>query len=195
MSPVPSVALEVALVDLCMGEAGEITKAKKKLEKAALRRRSGQASKAKKEKKAEKEIRETEKEDSGTAVPDVQSGEMEEKDATVVAKDLTQESVEESWKDIIKEVPTASTRMSLKGASVESIEGNSVTLGFSSKFHLEKVQDVAARREVEDALHKHFQQVVKVECVLQGEGEAEVSAKGEAEEVNMVEAVAEIFGK
>ena len=185
VSPVPSVALEVALVNLCMGEGGAVAKVKKKAEKIA---KIAKAAKEVKERRGEEEVHEAKTEEE--SAPDVK-----EKDATLVAKELTLETVHAAWQDILSAVPTPSVRMSLKDASVDALEGSSLMLSFASNFHLEKVSNIAARREVEKILMEYFHQTVQIKCVLAGEGESSVPQKHDQNEVNMVDAVAEIFGK
>ena len=118
----------------------------------------------------------------------------ESNDATVVAKDVTKEEVESLWDEIVASVTSASVRMSLKDASVESVEEGKVTLSFSSGFHRDKVQETKARLSVETAFKEHFHCLVPVECVLRTGGDEESSESTQKEDVNMVEAVAEIFG-
>lgn len=184
VSPVPSVALEVALVDLCVEESDEPKRKKEKVEK--------------KEKKAKKV--ESKKEDQKTEAKKDEVSERkdevvsDEEDATVVARDVTKEEVESLWDEIVAAVSSASVRMSLKDASVESVEEGKVTLSFSSGFHRDKVQETKARLSVEDAFKEHFNCLVPVECVLKVGGDEESSGAAQKDDVNMVEAVAEIFG-
>lgn len=181
VSPVPSVALEVALVDLCASSSDdEKKKGKEKAEK--------------KEKKAKKEElkAETKKwESSEEAGKEVT---VDEEDATVVAIEVTKEEVESAWDKILSFVASASVRMSLKDASVESVENGKVTLSFSSGFHRDKVKETKARLSVETAFKKHFNCLVPIECVLRTGADETPSEFTQKEDVNMVEAVAEIFG-
>ena len=183
VSPVPSVALEVALVELCMGEGDVVTK-KKKVEK-----------KAKKESKETREKEEVKEEVAKTeAVEETSEDAEEEAKAEFTAEELTLEALEGAWQEIIKSLKTSSVRMSLKDATISSFDGKELTLAFSSSFHKEKVEDAAAKHEVEGAIKEKFHQVPTIKCVLADE-DAKPNTSDDGEEVNVVDAVAEIFGK
>ncbi len=175
VSPVPAVALEVALVDLCgEGKGGK----------------EGKVGKVEKEKKEKKE----QKEEKESKIKKESKKEVVKEDATVVAVDVTKEEVSAAWEKIIDAVTAASVRMSLKDAVVERVEEGKVVLGFSSKFHRDKVQETQARLTVEKAFQAHFVQPVPIVCELRTGGEEAPKTSGKKEEVNMVDAVAEIFG-
>lgn len=164
LSPVPAVALEVALVELCRGEPEEPF--------------------------VEKEHRPMTKKEMAADAP----VESKPKDATVVALAVTEETLAAAWGDIVTKIPSASIRMSLKDAVIQGIEEGRAVLAFSSKFHRDKVAEPKALHLVEDVLKEHFKTVVPLHCVLHAEPEGAENAKKEAA-VNMVDAVAEIFGK
>jgi DNA polymerase III subunit gamma/tau len=183
VSPVPAVALEVAIVDLCIRTDAETLKPLKKKEK--------KIEKGTKTEKISKDAKEEEQSDAD-ATGLVRS--VQKKDATFVAVQMTREEIMAAWNDILALVKTASIRMSLKDAHIESFEDNCVTLAFASGFHRDKVMTVAASHEVEAALKEHFQQVVRIHCTLRGEGASLTEDSGE-ETVNMADAVKEIFGR
>jgi DNA polymerase-3 subunit gamma/tau len=178
ISPVPAIALEVALVELCMKDEGEVDTEKKEKKKKG-------------EGKGE-HVSESKKEETAPVkeVPTVASS-----GATFVAREMTLEAVREVWNGIVTSVQPASVRMSLKDAQLQKMEGDHVTLAFSSSFHKEKITDPKASRDIERALKDAFHQTVHIVCVLQEE-QALAGAAAHAEEtVNMAEAVAEIFGR
>jgi len=191
VSPVPSVALEVALVDLCAEEGEEPKKKKEKVEK---KEKKAKEAKESKEVKVSKEAKEAKVSKEAKEKKEAKDVEEVSEDATVVAKDVTKDGVESLWDDIVSSVSSASVRMSLKDASVESVEDGKATLSFSSGFHRDKVQETKARLSVETAFKEHFHCLVPVECVLRTGGDEAPSDSGQKDDVNMVEAVAEIFG-
>ena len=155
---------------------------KKEFPKQTIRAMRKDIMKLKEEEKGKVEVEKVEK--------------VEKAEATVVAKELNMEELLSSWTDIISAVKTASVRMSLKDAIIESLDEDCITLGFSSNFHRKKVEETAACREVEDVIKDNFHHVVSLKCILQGEGsESSALRQQDEEEVNVVEAVAEIFGK
>ena len=164
LSPVPAVALEVALVELCRGEPEEPF--------------------------TEKEHRPMTKKVMAADA----SVESKPKDATVVSLAVTEETLAAAWGDIVAKIPSASIRMSLKDAVIQGIEEGKAVLAFSSKFHRDKVAESKALHLVEDVLKEHFKTVVPLVCVLHAESEGSKDVKEEGA-VNMVDAVAEIFGK
>jgi len=164
LSPVPAVALEVALVELCRGEPEEPF--------------------------TEKEHRPMTKKVMAADA----SVESKPKDATVVSLAVTEETLAAAWGDIVAKIPSASIRMSFKDAVIQGIEEGKAVLAFSSKFHRDKVAEPKALHLVEDVLRDHFKTVVPLHCVLHAEPEGSKGTKEESA-VNMVDAVAEIFGK
>ena len=122
------------------------------------------------------------------------SVESKPKDATVVSLAVTEKTLAAAWGDIVAKIPSASIRMSLKDAVIQGIEEGKAVLAFSSKFHRDKVAESKALHLVEDVLKEHFKTVVPLVCVLHAESEGSKDVKEEGA-VNMVDAVAEIFGK
>ena len=180
ISPVPAVALEVALVTLCMG--GEEAVGRERKEKKAEKKKKV---KGEGEDVGEDRIEKVTAEIPSSALPV----------ATFVAEELTREALLQIWNSFVHSVQPASVRMSLKDASIQSVSENRVTLAFASAFHREKVADPKASREIERQLKERFHQYVRVECVLQ-EDQALTPVLAHAEDsVNMADAVAEIFGR
>ena len=183
LSPIPAVALEVALVELCLSDEGQ---GEGKTQSAVTKK----AEKPTIFKKLTKQESETKNEGKGEG-----KGKEEPASATFVARELTLETLRDAWNGIVASVQPASVRMSLKDASVQSIADGRLTLAFSSGFHREKVMDPKASREIERAIKELFHQVVRLDCVLQEDRVlAPKAAMASSESVNMAEAVAEIFG-
>jgi len=177
ISPVPVVALEVALVSLCSGEPEDSPHERKK-EKHA--KKEEEAKSTQPDPKKEEEKIESERSLKG-------------KDATIVAAPLTMEELTSTWEKIISAIPSASVRMSLKDAVVHGIKDGKIVLAFSSKFHRDKVAEAKALHEVEGVLKEHFTRFVPLECILLTSDDAP-EIRADKSKVNMVEAVAEIFG-
>src|SRR3989344_4459812 len=186
LSPIPAVALEVALVELCLSGEESTERpspaAKKSTEKPTiLKKLTKQDSEAKTEGKGKEESVLTEA--------------VQTTPATFVARELTLETLRDAWNSIVASVQPPSVRMSLKDGVIQGIADGRLTLAFASGFHREKVTNPSASREVERAIKEQFHQVVRLECVLQEDRVlAPKAAMASSESVNMAEAVAEIFG-
>src|SRR3989344_1540084 len=188
LSPIPAVALEVALVELCLSgegqgeEKGHAASTSKKTEKPTI---------FKKIVKQESEI----KIEGKTKEESVVTEAVQATPATFVARELTLETLRDAWNSIIASVQPPSVRMSLKDGVIQGIADGRLTLAFASGFHREKVTNPSASREVERAIKEQFHQVVRLDCVLQEDRVlAPKAAMASSESVNMAEAVAEIFG-
>jgi hypothetical protein len=176
---VPEVALEAALVGLCLSEEEKGKETRKRVEKKV------------KEKEEKEDVSSKAKEapESKEASPEAAPA-----PATFLAKEVTLASVQEVWKNILDAVPFASVRISLKDALIQSVEKEVVTIAFASQFHREKVTDPKASREMERLLSERFSRDIHLECVLREETAAPI-LPSDRKEVNMAEAVAEIFGR
>lgn len=175
VSPVPSVAIEVALVALCEGEG------KRSFTKVF----EGRKQKKAKQQEEEEDVgaQDTSREQGGTPP------------ATFLAEHVTLETVREAWPTILSSIPSASLRMSLKDASLHSLTDGLLTLIFSSSFHREKAAHPKASHELAKVLEGHFRTPLRIEYTLrEAEVPVGVGVNGE-EAVNLAEAVAEIFGK
>ncbi len=112
-----------------------------------------------------------------------------EKSGAVEVPALDIHTLRSLWNEILKTIEPPSVRMSLKDASVQSIDGNTLTLVFSSNFHKSKVSAIEASRAIEEHLLQRFGVPVKLKCTLE-EGTTPVQDK---EMVDLASAAAEIF--
>jgi DNA polymerase-3 subunit gamma/tau len=180
VSPVPSVAIEAALVEMCGLPVVE--------------GKAGRRERVKEQARVEEKVLATPRPllDGEARLPVREGGHAGEGErGTFLAKELTREAVLDVWKEVLAAVQPASVRMSLKDASIEEVTGNCLTLGFSSNFHREKVEDPKASMVIERLLQGHFHQPVRLVCLLRG-GESS-SLAPQSEVVNVAEAAAEIF--
>jgi hypothetical protein len=104
---------------------------------------------------------------------------------------LSAETITAAWEDVLQAVKTASVRMSLKNSHVRTVRGSVVTLAFASGFHRDKVKQIDAARQVEEAMQAALKQAVRIECVL--EEDAGTKASPAQDMVNLAEAAAEVF--
>lgn len=114
--------------------------------------------------------------------------------ATFVAEECTEETLRHAWEELLAALSSASLRMSLKDAVVQSMVGDVLTLAFSSNFHCERVMDPKATRELVHAIRERFHRDVRVTCVLSTGIAPPISGHVEPP-VNIAEAVAEVFGR
>tara|TARA_Y100000310_G_scaffold175693_2_gene175796 strand:+ start:2843 stop:4324 length:1482 start_codon:yes stop_codon:yes gene_type:complete len=116
-------------------------------------------------------------------------------DAVIQAPDLSVESIQKSWQDILSQTTPASVKMSLKNGRITNLDGKKVVISFSSAFHRDKVQETQACRTIEEVLEAIFKTQLKLECELEnGAHSNEASAVSPAEDiVNLADAAAEIF--
>jgi DNA polymerase III gamma/tau subunit len=182
-SPLPIIVLESALVDLC-GDGGEGRKSRaseKETKKSAVKE-----ARTKLEEKA-KEGEKTEEKSSETPQKD--------EDAEFEARELTLETLRESWPSLVKNVGSASLRMSLKDASIDSLEKDVLHLRFTSTTHRDRVLQTSNVALLESEVEKVFRQRIRIEGSI---GEAEEKSESVPDagdgEVNVAEAVSEIFG-
>jgi len=180
LSPVPLVALEVALVHLCKDEG------------------DGQEEKKSRREKSQKEDEPPSINHPLAKEPLLSDPAKRQHDATIVAAALSMEELSSAWEKILASVPTASVRMSLKDAVVHEIRDGKIILAFSSKFHRDRVEDAKSLHLVEEALKAHFRRFVPVECILHTSDDQTHEDRGKdtgRETVNIAEAALEIFGK
>lgn len=81
---------------------------------------------------------------------------------TVVTVSL--ENIQEIWPKIRDAVQPASAKMSLKNGIILRLEQNTIVIGFSSQFHLQKSSETSVLRNLEDALLQHFGQQLRIRC-------------------------------
>ncbi len=185
VAPVPGLVIETALLSLCDEDADPPPKKEKKSEKATKETKESKDSKEKEPEDAEDaEEPEDEKE------PEVIEKPKEEQVAEVEAKEVTLESLQDSWPEILKQMSPPSVKMSLKNGKVHAVDEKKVTISFSSSFHKDKVADTEASRAVEEIMKKIFKRQLKLECILQDE---QADTQVDEDTVNLADAAAEIF--
>ncbi|MDA0376300.1 MAG: DNA polymerase III subunit gamma/tau [bacterium] len=170
ISPVPGLVLEAALLSLCE-ESGSATAPMPKIVVP------------------KNEVTEV------TEVIEVSEGAEVIKDALIQAPDLTIESVQKSWPNIVNQASPASVKMSLKNGRVTQFDGTKIILTFSSAFHRDKIRETESSRSVEEILEKIFKAQLRLECELEnGTSTNEAPSTVVSEDmVNMADAAAEIF--
>ena len=178
-APVPGLVLESALLSLCATEESAAAPVIKVEEAKKETPSSAKASDGKEEKEVKNEKEPEEKADTPEQT----------KPATVEAAEVSLETVRAQWSDIVNEITPASIRMSLKDGYVQGVEGETVTVLFGSSFHLEKISDPEASRNIEKVMKNIFKKSLRLECTL---GEAPQAATDESA-VNLADAAAEIF--
>ncbi|MDD5103167.1 MAG: DNA polymerase III subunit gamma/tau [Candidatus Peribacteraceae bacterium] len=172
LSPVPGLVVESALLTLCAPAAkgrSDIlpVTATEKVEK-----------KAKEELPSSAAAGRQEKEESPLSTAEIE------------APEATRENITAAWEQILEGTVPASVRMSLKNGELQRVEGATVTVGFTSAFHRDKVAATEASRTIEQVMHKIFRRSLRLECVLEKD-----QNKPDAKEnvVNLADAAAEIF--
>jgi len=179
LSPVPSVVLEGAFLELSL---------------ALSSKSSGVVAAGRKESKEEREktVEKMKREEEGREPVDIEHGKKREDAGSYTARELTVEGVKEAWEELLKKLPAPpSLTMSLKTASVKNVRGNCVELAFSSEFHKGRIEKAEASAIVEEALKKVFGSDVRIACAIEGE----TLASDDEGAVNLVEAAREVFGK
>ncbi len=176
-SPVPGLVVEAALLSLCTDEnvtPRAIPKTQKDPEEITPNPKP-----------------EPIKEPAPETVEDAPKSEAP---SIVEAPDVSLESVRESWPTILKEAQPSSVRMSLKNGRITNLEGDTVTVSFSSAFHRDKVNGTEASRTIEDIFEKIFKKKLAIHCTLD-DTERPINQGKEIEEdvVNLADAAAEIF--
>ncbi len=171
-SPIPGLVLEGALMMLCSGES----RAAPVIEKVAAPVFQAPAPKA----------------SAPTPKPVTAEAPVAEtpKASLIEAEELTLQTLNKHWETILKSVSPPSVRMSLKDATIASVEKDTVHLAFGSSFHKDKIMDTKASRSVEDALHAVFKMHVRIHCTI----EKNPSAAKAGPTTDLVEAAAEVFG-
>ncbi len=168
ISPVPGLVLETTLYFLMGIEAA-----------AAPASRPATAKKAKKEVPEEKTAAAIEEKPVST------------KKAAIEVEQLTLETVEKHWSDIVKNAMPPAVRMSLKNGAVREVKGDRVIVAFSSIFHRDKVATLEGSRTIEGLLQDIFKRPIRIECVLEEAMETPVT---ESPKTDLVEAAEEVFG-
>jgi DNA polymerase III subunit gamma/tau len=111
---------------------------------------------------------------------------------TPVSSAVTLEQLRAGWNDIVRQVKPAAAKMSLKDGQVHSVEGNVITLRFSSGFHREKANAAEALHNLESILRTTFGQPLVVKSVLESEIHSPPPI-AQDDAVNLAEAALEVF--
>jgi len=190
ISPVPGLVLETALLSLCSrGVAGEMLAVEEKKELTTVAKDEEVVKDAKEVKDAEEPKKEESPKETIEAV-EAPEAPAEKDPAIVEARELTIDALHEAWKDIVAEVTPSSVKMSLKNAKLVSLEDTKVTIAFSSGFHRDTVAKDNASIRVEEVMAKIFKRSLRIDCVLDENGE---SLDTEEESVSLADAAAEVF--
>ncbi len=178
LAPVPGLALESALLALSMKE--EDTESR-----GFFRRKKSDAA-------PPAEVKKEQPTQTDAPAAKVTKKEKEAEPAGVLeAPELTLDTVNRAWQDVLKGVKTPSVRMSLKNAHPHAIQSNTILLGFVSSFHRDKVAHTDAARQVEEVLESIFKKPVKISCELEEERTTTPAARSDL--VNLAEAASEVF--
>jgi len=180
ISPVPGLVLEAALLSLCE-ESGSATAPVPKI--VVPKNEVAEVAEAK-----------VPTNQSGDTSPQINK-ETPIQDALIQAPDLSLESVQKSWQNIVNQASPASVKMSLKNGRVTQFDGTKIILTFSSAFHRDKIRETESSRSVEEILEKIFKAQLRLECELEnGTSTNEAPSSVVSEDmVNMADAAAEIF--
>ncbi|MDO8468795.1 MAG: DNA polymerase III subunit gamma/tau [Candidatus Peribacter sp.] len=174
LSPVPGLVVESALLTLCAPTAKGRT----------------DVLPAKVMEKAEKKKAKEEPPESATAAAQEKEEESSLSAAEIEAPEVTRENIVAAWERILEGTAPASVRMSLKNGELQNVAGTTVTVGFTSAFHRDKVAATEASRTIEQTMQKIFKRSLKLECVLEKDQD-----KPDTKEnvVNLADAAAEVF--
>jgi DNA polymerase-3 subunit gamma/tau len=171
VAPVPGLVLEAALFSLCGSEQPKSTKG------------------------IFKKVTEVIEQNVTVKEPAVQEKseplkERAKNEAIVEAPEVSMDSVQSAWSEVLKEVSPASVKMSLKNGRLADVQGQNVVVRFASAFHRNKVAATEASRAIEQVLEKIFKRSLKLQCIVENEtGSAPVAESS----VDLAEAAAEIF--
>ena len=189
IAPVPGLILESALLSLCTGTTLSASAPIKREEKETVT----QPSRLPKE----KSIPTSRNKDEVTDNASMPQKKNEPKApapaaATIEAPEVTMDTVQEFWGEVVNATTPPSVKMSLKNGRITSVTDGKITLGFPSSFHREKVSTTEASRKIEETLEKIFKRQLRLECIL--DGQKDPTKEGPVQEsVNLAEAAAEIF--
>ncbi len=183
IAPVPGLILESALLSLCssLSDSTEGISAKR-------------GEKPAKEKAKKEERTESPREPPAVlpSTPTVSTSESPAPIATTIeAPEITMESVQKFWNDVVNAATPPSVKMSLKNGRIAVVTEGKIVLEFPSAFHRDKVASTEASRRVEEILEGIFKRQIRLECLLETDRRT-ISVPSE-EAVNLAEAAAEIF--
>ncbi len=89
-----------------------------------------------------------------------------QQDRSSAVIDLSLDSVKKNFPRILENVTNPAIKMSFKTGTITKVDGKTITVGFSSNFHLDKVNNVQGHDVIERALKTVFGQTVKLNCEL-----------------------------
>ncbi|MBU0767108.1 DNA polymerase III subunit gamma/tau [Patescibacteria group bacterium] len=189
IAPVPGLILESALLSLCspLEEAPSAELKTGKKDKERLSRPKEEE--PQKHKKGKEEISKEVENEEVQNEPAQEVG-KELKEASVEAVELNLENLKELWPQIVNETSPAPVKMSLKNAELISVNDKTLTVGFTSSFHKDKVANTEASRKIEEVMNKILRHSLKLVCVI-GDG-VPVNEQPQPD-VDLAEAAAEIF--
>ena len=200
ISPVPALVLESALLSICNREektakSEELFAVEEKKEKPEAKK-AIEKEKKKVEKKPEKKKEEAKEQNVEEETPPALEAELESEasEAIVEARELSLESLQEVWNDIVNETTPAPVKMSLKNGRLVGLEEKTVTVVFSSSFHRDTVAKTEASRAIEETMERLFKRQLRLECTIdKGQEQDEEATLPTESSVNLAEAAAEIF--
>ena len=138
--------------------------------------------------------------ESGDTAPRLEEGRKEEiKDdkeykeikQEIETSEVSLESIQAAWKNVVEKTTPSSVKMSLKNSRVTQLSGNTLSLTFASAFHKDKVAETDASRTIEGILKAHFNADLKISCTIADSPKDPAPIEGDM--VNMADAAAEIF--
>ncbi|HLD32352.1 MAG TPA: DNA polymerase III subunit gamma/tau [Candidatus Peribacteraceae bacterium] len=193
ISPIPALVLESALFSICnrdeKAEQNEELFAVEEKKEETSAKKPTEKEKRKAEKKKGESVEEEKKEEApSVAKPE----ETASPDAIVEAREVSLESMQEVWGDIVDDTHPPSVKMSLKNGRLAAVMGTKVTIAFSSSFHRDTVAKAEASHTVEEVMERLFKRHLRLECVLD-QGQNDEESGTEEHTVNLAEAAAEIF--
>ncbi len=173
LSPLPVLALESALLSLCLesDEASETKRTVKTVHGIKLKAQT------------------TEHIPTNT-MTETPKMEVSIKNALVEAQDLTVAGVLQNWQTLLDTVSPASVRLSLKTGNVANVHGDILEITFPSAFNRDRVAETHASRTIEEQLIKMFKRPVRLKLTL----EKDTAPLSAGPTTDLVEAAAEVFG-
>ena len=191
IAPVPGLILESALLSLCNGTASSGSASPRHEEKKPVMQASPKSVTQASRLPSEDHV-ETTGQNSSVTSKNVEDPTSKPIAATIEAPEVTMDSVQEFWGEVVNATTPPSVKMSLKNGRITAVDGGKITLGFPSSFHKEKVASTEASRKIEDILANIFKRQMRLECVLDGQKDP-TKEEPLQEAVNLAEAAAEIF--
>lgn len=197
ISPLPGLVLESALLSMCnreeKNEKSDSLFATEKTEKKETpeKRKEAEHTQSPMEKSTAKAVTTAEKPRSQSAEKPSEQTNKPIAAAVIEARELSIESLQAAWSDIVKQTSPAPVKMSLKNGRLTSLVDTKVTLAFSSAFHRDTVAKTEALRGVEAVMEKIFKRALRLECIL--DQALPIQSEEDSASVSLAEAAAEIF--